>query len=96
MADLFETTVVDPSIPPGDILPIELMLLAEIFTLDGDNDRIYLHTENETAQILHLTASELSVACLETVGECIAKNNSERGAAEGDRRRRQSCGGSQR
>ncbi len=51
MADLFETTVVDPSIPPGDILPIELMLLAEIFTLDGDNDRIYLHTENETAQI---------------------------------------------
>lgn len=73
MADLFETTVVDPSIPPGDILTIELMLLAEIFTLDGDDDRIYLHTENNTAQILHLTASELSAACLETVGECIAK-----------------------
>lgn len=73
MADLFETTIVDPAIPIADILPIEHLLLAEIFTLDAKGDRLYLHTDDCTAQILYLKASELSKACISTEDECIAK-----------------------
>lgn len=73
MADDYETTVVDPSIPRCDILPIELLLLREIFTLDDDGDALYLHTDNYTAQILHITASDLSEACVATEPECVAK-----------------------
>lgn len=73
MADHFETTIVDPSIPRCDILPIELLILREIFTLDADGDALYLHTDNCTAQILYITASDLSDACLATEPECVAK-----------------------
>lgn len=73
MADHFETTIVDPAIPTADILPIERLLLGRIFTADPEDNRLYLHTDDCTAQTLHFDAAELSAACTATTGECIAK-----------------------
>jgi len=42
MADYHTPTVVEPLIPAADVTPLELLLLADVFEIDEENDRLYL------------------------------------------------------
>jgi hypothetical protein len=73
MTDYYETSVVNPSIPNSDILPIELLLLSEIFDSKNNEIDTYFFNERSTANIINICANTLSEACQNTTEECTAK-----------------------
>lgn len=42
MADYYSPTVVDPTIPIGDMTPLERLLLEHVYEIHEDGDRVYL------------------------------------------------------
>lgn len=59
MADYFEQTVVQQSIPETDMTPLERLLLSRIFNSERDGQAWYLFAEDNPCTIVHATRDEL-------------------------------------
>ncbi len=62
MADYYTPTVVEPIIPATDILPIEAMFLAQVFTEDVENGTAYYCSEAGASDLVFLDPKEVREA----------------------------------
>jgi hypothetical protein len=68
MADYFEPTVVQQSIPETDMSPLERLLLSRIFNSERDGDAWYCFTEDNPCTIVHAKRDELVEALASSPG----------------------------
>ncbi len=66
MADYCTPTVVEPVIPMADILPIEAMFLAQVFTEDIENGTAYYCSEDGASNLVFLDPREVREALAAT------------------------------
>ena len=59
MADYFEQTVVQQSIPETDMTPLERLLLSRIFQSERDREAWYFFAEDNPCTMIHATRAEL-------------------------------------
>jgi len=59
MADYFEQTVVQQTIPTADITPLERLLLSRIFECERDGDGWYFFAEQSPSTMIYATREEL-------------------------------------
>lgn len=59
MADYFEQTVIQQSIPETDMTPLELLLLSRIFNIERDGKAWYFFAEDNPCIMIHATRAEL-------------------------------------
>lgn len=62
MADYFSPTVVQPTIPYGDMTPLEQLLLTQIFESEPDDDGLYFFAEIMPAEQIELPIEALRSA----------------------------------
>jgi hypothetical protein len=62
MADYHTPTVVQQTIPSGDMTPLERLLLGHIFEAEEHNDGLYFHAETRPNNCLTLPLTELRAA----------------------------------
>lgn len=62
MADYFEQTVIQQTIPDEDMTPLEHLLLSHIFTCEQDGDGWYFFAEESPATMIFLTRKKLESA----------------------------------
>ena len=62
MADYFEQTVVQQSIPETDMTPLERLLLSRIFQSERDGEAWYFFAEDNPCTMIHATRAELAEA----------------------------------
>jgi hypothetical protein len=62
MADYFEQTVVQQSIPETDMTPLERLLLSRIFQSERDGEAWYFFAEDNPCTMIHTTRAELAEA----------------------------------
>ncbi len=62
MADYFEQTVVQQTIPTTDMTPLERLLLSRIFECEPDGDRCYFFAEQTPSTMIFATRAELETA----------------------------------
>ena len=62
MADYFEQTVVQQSIPETDMTPLERLLLSRIFQSERDGEAWYFFAEENPSTTIHTTRAELAEA----------------------------------
>jgi hypothetical protein len=60
MADYFEQTVVQQSIPETDMTPLERLLLSRIFESERDGEAWYFFAEDNPCTMIHTTRAELA------------------------------------
>ncbi len=68
MTDYFEPTVIQPSIPAGDMTPLEKLLLSKIFKYEPDGDGVYFFAEGCPGGYLQMPAAELRAALAASAG----------------------------
>ena len=66
MADYFEQTVVQQTIPDADMTPLERLLLAHIFQSERDGDGWYFFAEEYPATMIVVDRERLVAALAET------------------------------
>ena len=66
MADYCTPTVVEPMIPMADILPIEAIFLAQVFTEDIENGTTYYCSEHGASDLVFLNPSKVREALAAT------------------------------
>jgi len=64
MADYFEQTVVQQTIPTADMTPLERLLLSRIFECEHDGDGWYFFAEQSPSTTIFATRAELEAALL--------------------------------
>ena len=62
MADYFEQTVVQQTIPEADMTPLERLLLSRIFDCEPDGDGWYFFAEQSPSTMIFATRAELEEA----------------------------------
>jgi hypothetical protein len=62
MADYFSPTVIQQTIPNGDMTPLELLLLSNIFSTERDGDGWYFFAEESTSDVISVGRAELETA----------------------------------
>jgi hypothetical protein len=62
MPDYYQQTVVQQTIPDGDMTPIERLLLSSIFTAERDGDGWYFFAEENPSVMITVTRRELEQA----------------------------------
>ena len=62
MADYFEQTVVQQSVPETDMTPLERLLLSRIFHSERDGEAWYFFAEDNPCTMIHTTRAELAEA----------------------------------
>lgn len=62
MANYYSTTVIQPTIPDDDMMPLERLLLENIFSADRDGDGFYFYAEEAPADLITLTRAEIETA----------------------------------
>jgi hypothetical protein len=62
MADYFEQTVVQQTIPTADMTPLERLLLSHIFECEPDGDGLYFFAEQSPSTTISVTRAELQAA----------------------------------
>ncbi|MFD1911819.1 hypothetical protein [Halodurantibacterium flavum] len=62
MADYYEQTVVQQTIPDEDMTPLERLLLSHIFSCEPDGDGWYFYAEESPSTTIFLTRKELEDA----------------------------------
>ncbi len=62
MADYFEQTVVQQTIPSADMTPLERLLLSRIFQCEPDGDGCYFFAEQSPSTMIFATRTELEAA----------------------------------
>ncbi len=62
MADYFEQTVVQQTIPTADMTPLERLLLSRIFDCEPDGDGWYFSAEQSPSSMILVTRAELENA----------------------------------
>jgi hypothetical protein len=62
MADYFSPTVIQQKIPNGDMTPLELLLLSNIFSTERDGDGWYFFAEESTSDVISVGRAELETA----------------------------------
>jgi hypothetical protein len=62
MADYFEQTVVQQTIPDADMTPLERLLLSRIFDCEADGDGCYFFAEQSPSTMIFATRAELEAA----------------------------------
>src|SRR5580700_5875545 len=62
MADYFTPTVIQQTIPTGDMTPLERLLLAHIFSLEPVGDGLYLYAGEGPADLFAVDRAELEAA----------------------------------
>jgi hypothetical protein len=62
MADYFEQTVVQQTIPTTDMTPLERLLLSRIFKCEPDGDGCYFFAEQSPSTMIFATRAELETA----------------------------------
>ena len=78
MAQYHSPTVVQPTIPNGDMTPLERLLLTRIFEAEPDGDGLYFFSETGPCETLELAVADLhavltgSVGVASTAGDCFA------------------------
>ncbi len=72
MADYYTPTVVQPTIPTGDITPLERLLLAHIFDAEPDGDGLYLCSSEGPSTMLLVTRAEIEAALADSPPESAA------------------------
>ena len=68
MPSYYVPTVVQTTIPDGDMTPLERLVLSHIFTAEPDGDGVYLFAEESPAECVEVGADELRVAHRESAG----------------------------
>jgi hypothetical protein len=64
MADYFEQTVVQQTIPTADMTPLERLLLSRIFECEPDGDGWYFFAEQSPSTMISATRAELEAALI--------------------------------
>ena len=62
MADYFTPTVIQPTIPLGDITPLERLLLSHIFNAEPDGEGLYFYADEGPAGMIWLDRAPLEAA----------------------------------
>ena len=62
MADYFEQTVIQQTIPDADMTPLERLLLSRIFGCEPDHDGWYFFAEESPSTMIFATRAELEAA----------------------------------
>ncbi len=62
MADYFEQTVIQQTIPDTDMTPLERLLLSRIFECEPDHDGWYFFAEESPSTMIFATRAELEAA----------------------------------
>jgi hypothetical protein len=62
MADYFEQTVIQQSIPDADVTALERLLLSQIFQSERDGDGWYFFAEESPSTLIFVTRPELEAA----------------------------------
>ena len=62
MADYFEPTIIQQSIPDADMTPLERLLLSNIFQAEPDGDGWYFFSEQGPATMIAISRTELEIA----------------------------------
>ena len=62
MADYFEPTIIQQSIPDADMTPLERLLLSNIFEAEPDGDGWYFFSEQGPATMIAINRTELDAA----------------------------------
>lgn len=62
MADYYTPTVVQPSIPDGDMTPLERLLLSHVFDAEPDQAATYFFTDQGASDMLSFGRAELEAA----------------------------------
>lgn len=62
MADYYEQTVVQQTIPDEDMTPLERLLLSHIFACERDGDGWYFYAEESPSTMIFLTRKKLEAA----------------------------------
>ena len=62
MADYFEQTVVQQTIPTADMTPLERLLLSRIFECEPDGDGCYFFAQESPSTMIFATRAELEAA----------------------------------
>lgn len=62
MADYYTPTVVEPFIPLTDMLPIERLFLAQVFSEELDGEAAYYFSEDGACDLISLFAEEVRAA----------------------------------
>jgi hypothetical protein len=62
MAGYFTPTVIQPTIPLGDITPLERLLLSHIFNAEPDGEGLYFYADEGPADMIWLDRAPLEAA----------------------------------
>ena len=62
MADYFEPTIIQQSIPAADMTPLERLLLSRIFECEPDGDGWYFFAQESPSTMIFATRAELEAA----------------------------------
>jgi hypothetical protein len=62
MADYFTPTVIRPTIPLGDITPLERLLLGHIFNAECSGEGLYFYADERPAEMIWLDRAPLEAA----------------------------------
>jgi hypothetical protein len=62
MADYFTPTVIQQTIPTGDMTPLERLLLTHIFDAQPDSDGLYLYAGEGPSDLFAVSRAELEAA----------------------------------
>jgi hypothetical protein len=62
MADYFSPTVIQPTIPVGDITQLERLLLSHIFNAEPEGEGLYFYADEGPADIIWLDRAPLEAA----------------------------------
>jgi hypothetical protein len=66
MADYYQQTVIQQTIPDADMTPLERLLLSQIFQSEPIGDGWYLFAEENPCTMIAVTRSEIEAALAET------------------------------
>jgi hypothetical protein len=66
MADYFTPTVIRPTIPLGDITPLERLLLSHVFNAECQGERLYFYADERPAEMIWLDRARLEAALAES------------------------------
>jgi hypothetical protein len=68
MADYFSPTVIQQTIPNGDMTPLEFLMLSNIFSAERDGDGWYFFAEENPSDVIFIGREELEAALAESTG----------------------------
>ena len=69
MADYYEQTVVQQTIPDGDMTPLERLLLSHVFERERDGEGWYFYAEQSPATTIYPTRTELEDALAASIAQ---------------------------